>query len=623
MVVVLKKNTTMKKPILRINKAILSILVAGALQLSGQPSIQLVKQFKGVAQLTELGGKLIFNAAATNGNNELWESDGTTSGTVLLKDINVGTSGSSPSAFKKALGKVFFNASNPSVSTNRGLYVTDGTSAGTIRLIHATESAVTYAGTYNGFECNGKFIFEAHTSANGVELWVSDGTVAGTQLLKDINPGAGNGIPLSFGIPSGTYKVVNNKLFFHANDGVNGEELWVTDGTNAGTFMLKDINVGAGNGISHNQGADKLGEFNNELYFNAVDASNTHRLYKSDGTVSGTILLNNVSKANSFTSFNNKLYFFGETLASGRELWISDGTVSGTALLKDINAGSGTCLLTTSTNFHLLNNKLYFKASGGSANGIELWETDGTTTGTKMVFDYTGDWNSSYDVIDLFKLGADFYYWDGQYTFKKVLLKLDLVTSTVTVVKDITVGTTKPTFGTNSSGNSSHTILGNYCFTPIDSALAGINKDVWVTDGTGGGTKRLTYSGDITNDTGIDEMQVFNSEVFFTSDYLGSSNRSLFKISGALSGLTENNINRINFSVYPNPAKDILNISITSEFNLNNTEVRITNLLGQEVFQSTINAKQTTISTSHLNSGIYFIIIESNGTTSNKKIIIE
>lgn len=620
MVVVLKKIITMKKSLL----LVLSLISFFAI---GQPSIQLVKQFKGVALLTELNNKLIFNAASTNGNNELWQSDGTTAGTILLKDINVGSNGSSPSVFKKALGKVFFNASDPTVSTNRGIYVTDGTTAGTIRLANATQSAASFAGTYNGFECNGKFIYEAHTTTEGVELWVTDGTVGGTQLLKDINPGTGNGIPVSFGISAGNYKVINNKLFFYANDGVNGEEMWVTDGTNAGTFMLKDINVGTGNGISHNQGADKLGEYNNELYFNAIDASNNHKLYKSDGTVAGTILLSNVSKANSFTVYSNKLYFFGETLANGRELWTSDGTVSGTTLLKDINVGPSGCLLVTSTTFHSFNNKLYFKASNGSANGIELWETDGTSTGTKMVFDYTGDWTSSYDAIDIFKLGIDYYYWDGNYTFKKVLLKLDLITDTATIVKDITAGTTKPTLGINSTGNSSHTVLGNYCFTPIDSALAGNNKDVWVTDGTFSGTKRLTYAGDVTTDTSIDEMMIFNNEVYFTSDYLGSSNKSLFKISNANIGILESNKPQLLFLVYPNPAKDKLTIKLDASSVTNTeeiTKVVLTTILGENVGSDEVeNGEQITINTSHLANGIYFITLKNNNTTSTQKIIIE
>ena len=232
-------------------KIYLTILCATSFVLVSQPSIELVKQFKSIALLTQLNDKLIFSASTTSIDNELWQSDGTTAGTTLLKDINVGTSGSSPSLLKKALGKVFFYASDPSISVNRGLYVTDGTSAGTIRLANATNSNTVFGGSFNGVECNGKFIYEAHTTAEGIEMWVTDGTVSGTQLLKDINPGPANGIPVFFGLSQNIVTVIGTKLYFLANDGVNGEELWVTDGTIAGTHMVKDINVGSGNRIKH------------------------------------------------------------------------------------------------------------------------------------------------------------------------------------------------------------------------------------------------------------------------------------------------------------------------------------------------------------------------------------
>ena len=502
-------------------KIYLTILCATSFVLVSQPSIELVKQFKSIALLTQLNDKLIFSASTTSIDNELWQSDGTTAGTTLLKDINVGTSGSSPSLLKKALGKVFFYASDPSISVNRGLYVTDGTSAGTIRLANATNSNTVFGGSFNGVECNGKFIYEAHTTAEGIEMWVTDGTVSGTQLLKDINPGPANGIPVFFGLSQNIVTVIGTKLYFLANDGVNGEELWVTDGTIAGTHMVKDINVGSGNGINHGSGEATFGELFGELYFNAKDASGNQYLYKTDGTSAGTVLLSTTAKIPSyFKKYSNKLYFFASSNL-GRELWSTDGTVTGTQMVKDINVGGSTssCIVYMSTKLHDIDGKLYFKASNGSANGVELWKTDGTNAGTTMAFDYTGDWNSSYYDIDPFQIGSDYYYWDGQNTFDRVLLKLNVTTNTVTVVKDITTGTRKPTFAFNSTGESFHTVLGVNCFSAIDTSFAGSDKDVWVTDGTTLGTQRLSYSGDVNTSTWIEDMQVFNSEVFFISDY--------------------------------------------------------------------------------------------------------
>src|SRR5205807_5582603 len=74
------------------------------------------------------------------------------------------------------------------------------------------------------------------------ELWKSDGTAAGTALVKDINPGSAYGFPASSSPNNLT--AVGGTLFFSANDGTNGKELWKSDGTAAGTVLVKDINPG-------------------------------------------------------------------------------------------------------------------------------------------------------------------------------------------------------------------------------------------------------------------------------------------------------------------------------------------------------------------------------------------
>jgi ELWxxDGT repeat protein len=80
--------------------------------------------------------------------------------------------------------------------------------------------------------------FTASDGVNGNELWKSDGTAAGTVLVKDIFPGLSGPSPSSL-------TAVGNTLFFTANDGVNGNELWKSDGTAAGTVLVKDINPGS------------------------------------------------------------------------------------------------------------------------------------------------------------------------------------------------------------------------------------------------------------------------------------------------------------------------------------------------------------------------------------------
>ncbi len=81
------------------------------------------------------------------------------------------------------------------------------------------------------------YFFEGSDDTHGDELWRSDGTSAGTFLLKDIFPGAGSSRPYAF-------TELNGTMFFTANDGVHGWELWKSDGTVAGTVLFKDFHPG-------------------------------------------------------------------------------------------------------------------------------------------------------------------------------------------------------------------------------------------------------------------------------------------------------------------------------------------------------------------------------------------
>jgi ELWxxDGT repeat protein len=163
-------------------------------------------------------------------------------------------------------------------------------------------------------------------------------------LVKDINPETSN-----YGFTSGSSPFnlteFNDRLYFSASDGENGRELWVSDGTTDGTQLLKDINPGGSDsGFTYNFLGD-FTELNDRLYFGANDGENGNELWVSDGTAEGTQLLVDIdpgassSYPSDFTELNDRLYFGANDGENGRELWVSDGTAEGTQLLKDINPG--------------------------------------------------------------------------------------------------------------------------------------------------------------------------------------------------------------------------------------------------------------------------------------------
>ena len=223
---------------------------------------------------------------------------------------------------------------------------------------------------------DGTLYFTADDGANGKELWKSDGTDAGTVMVKNINAVAGSAID--------SLVVMNGVLYFTADDGINGRELWKSDGTNAGTVILKNINPGI-----NNSSPDGLTNINGVLYFSADDGANGKELWKSDGTAAGTVLVKDIyngpnsSLPGSFTLVDNTLFFSADDGVAGRELWKSSGLPAGTAMVKDIFAGISSSNPTVLTR---IGSNLLFAADDGT-HGNELWISNGTETNTRLMHD--------------------------------------------------------------------------------------------------------------------------------------------------------------------------------------------------------------------------------------------
>ncbi len=336
----------------------------------------------------DLNGKMIFSAIGDSSTgSELWISDGTTSGTTLLKDIYPGPASSAILNMAAANGKVYFSANDGTHGIE--LWVTDGTTTGTQIVSDINPSGGSSPKCMTAF--NGKVYFSATDGTHGVELWVTDGTAGGTALVKDINPGSSDsdpfGVTLTNGLIYDIFTVFNNKLYFSANDGVHGTELWSTDGTTTGTTMVADCWAGPSSG-----NADIITVLGSNLIFTANDSLHGNELWISDGTGSGTSILKDINPGMSgaqvgynsgFTAFNNKLYFQAATDATGIEMWSTDGTTSGTAIVIDILPGPGSSEAGY-YGFFPFNGKLYFGASD-SVHGLQLWSSDGTGAGTSLL----------------------------------------------------------------------------------------------------------------------------------------------------------------------------------------------------------------------------------------------
>ncbi|WP_083928346.1 ELWxxDGT repeat protein [Marinobacterium rhizophilum] len=221
----------------------------------------------------------------------------------LVSDINPGGGGSSPMDTVSMGGFVYFSA-NDFGDFGRELWKSDGTNEGTVSVKDIFPGSSSNPDSLTPI--GNKLFFVARDETSNEELWISDGTESGTFMVKDINP---------FGSSNIEYLTdVNGTLFFAADDGVHGKELWKSDGTEAGTIMVSDINTEFFDAGSF---PEELTNVNGVLFFSAAnnDAVGTE-LWKSDGTDAGTVLVKDLNTSyqhsgdpHSLISANGLLYF--------------------------------------------------------------------------------------------------------------------------------------------------------------------------------------------------------------------------------------------------------------------------------------------------------------------------
>ena len=420
------------------------------------------------------GGALYFSADGRG----LWRSDGTDAGTARVRAINTATASSAPGAIHWLGDRGLFAAADP--DGTRRVWVTDGTSEGTSLLTGpdfpagvALPKSPQYGPlTQVGPVVNGRAFFFGETDAAGIELWSSDGTAAGTGMVADINPGAADA---TYGNAGLEIVPMGGKVFFAADDGVHGRELWTSDGTAGGTVLLRDtadINF---------VNPSLLTAVGGLLYFFVYESQGVRALWKTDGTPEGTARVKQLANPPFGgglyppVAFRGQLFFSIETRDEGKRLWRSDGTPEGTVTVGTPPAPNGWVF--GPDELTVAGDKLFFRAGTGPN---PLWVTDGTDAGTRPLADLMPGVDVT-AAVRLRALGDSVLF----FTYYFQSNKAELWTTDGTAA-----GTAKlKTFTTRSGADADPAMLGVFdgrLYFRVSTAETG--NELWATGGTAEGT---------------------------------------------------------------------------------------------------------------------------------------
>ena len=304
----------------------------------------------------------------------------------LLLDGGVDAGVRGDSFFESALvgDRLFFELDSVQTIAPRGLWVTNGLNEqGTFFLTDLP----TNVSSNNWFSpVNDTLFFTKYTEQFGNELWKSDGTISGTQIVKDIKAGSSNPVDLVAG---------DNTLYFTINNSDTGRfvhELWKSDGTKNGTEFVTVFPERVGRRGSRSR-IKRFITIEDTLYFVSGDVDTSSViLWKYDGTGDEVELVYDfgfLGLGNDFQlyNFDDELYISGIN-SNGQDLWRSDGTTDGTQLIKSVDFQNTSA--STMYGFTYIDGELFFGHNDGET-GYELWKTDGTSEGTQLVKDLNTD----------------------------------------------------------------------------------------------------------------------------------------------------------------------------------------------------------------------------------------
>lgn len=363
-------------------------------------------------ELKVLGENIYFTAADGGHDTWLWRSDGTTEGTIPIKDPSSKTGLVIQPQLAIAGDYLYFIAADD--DGVEGVWSSDGTPAGTAQLVDSEEPG--QEGHPGGFVALGDhMLFVANDDIAGQEIWSSAGAPETTRMIIELGSG-------TIGTYPATLADVDGDLFFAARNQVwkrensageselvaalgsrstwieaatsSGGRYYFTDGVAGGSKLWVADSSHVGARIVHGSGGDNLhqnvrilADVNGTLFYTAWNADFVDALWKSDGTEAGTVKVLDIKIdwrngfAPDVVMVRGELYFSANDGVHGWELWKSDGTPDGTKMVKDIEVGEWHSSPNQLTAFH---DKLYF-TKGESGLARELWNSDGTEAETKRI----------------------------------------------------------------------------------------------------------------------------------------------------------------------------------------------------------------------------------------------
>ncbi|HEX8523587.1 MAG TPA: ELWxxDGT repeat protein, partial [Tepidisphaeraceae bacterium] len=471
----------------------------GLYKSEGTPqTTRLITEFQSMpAQLQALDSKLLLLAYGGDFIQHLWTTDGTGAGTEALNVPNITKF---PGALVRCGSRVYFYGQGSDLKGRLGF--TDGTQAGT-GLVQTAPPMQPFYPAADPFVFKDRLLINASTASCGAEPFVSDGTDAGTRMLLDIEQATNSSSP-------DRITPVGSSVYFRAISNTYGSELFRAE--RGVVSLVKDIVAGAGS-----SSPDLMTDVAGKCFFVANDGAR-NCLFVSEGTDATTVKLN--STLNNYTNFvavGTKLYFIAQ---SGIQYGIyeSNGTVSGTKLVATM---AGTPSTTALANMIYFNRQLYFRWSG--TGGTKLWKSDLTQAGTSVVKD-SGSAATNPDKFTV--IGGALFFIASSTAAGTELWKLESPDVGTVLVKDIYPG----------AGSSTPSYLMPFKSKLFFAATGAEGSELWSSDGTSTGTMLLK---DISTGAGSStprNLTVLHDLLLFEASDIGTRNNELWRSDGTTAG---------------------------------------------------------------------------------------